>query len=124
MTLSRKTPLRRRKRVPAVNRERRARLHERNYGDRGEAVRKMLCTIAGRWLMRGRPCRGRIHAAHVVARGMGGHNGDRRQLIPLCADHHGEQGSIGVKSFAALYEVDLHAEAARIAVELDERGLP
>ena len=66
-------------------------------------------------------CGGQVEAAHAKSRGAGG---DRRHLIPLCAAHHAEQHRRGVRTFEHLYDLDLRAEADRIARELDARGLP
>lgn len=66
-----------------------------------------------------------VQAAHARARGMGGVKGDRRDLVPLCPKHHMESGEFRTSQRAAFevrHGVDLVAEAARIAVELDERG--
>lgn len=96
---------------------------ERNYGDRGEAVRAMPCVVERECVGLLRACFGPIQAAHVTARGMGGCNGDRRSLVSLCAAHHRQQGDMGVKSFERLHEIDLTAEAERIAAILDECGI-
>lgn len=109
--IKRRTPLRQR------NRKRAAKSYARNYGERGDAVRAMRCLV-------GVNCRGPIQAAHVKARGMGGRGGDRRSLVPFCAGHHDEQTRRGGKTFAATHRLDLHAEAERIALELDARGIP
>lgn len=101
------------------NRRRRAATYARNFGERGAAVREMPCLLAPTG-----GCRGRTEAAHATARGMGGHNGDRRSLVPLCTWHHRASGDMGAITFAAKYRIDLHEEAARIARELDARGLP
>ena len=113
-----KTQLRSKTRIKPVNRSRKSMAFERNYGDRGAKVREMECLLSG-----ADPCGGAIQAAHVVARGMGGCNGDRRSLVPLCAHHHSEQGTIGIKSWQEHHGVDLKAEAARLAAELDDQGV-
>ena len=122
--LSRHTRLERTARIRPVNRERRARAYARNFGERAEHVRAMRCLVADRM---GHLCRTRIVAAHVIARGMGGAKGDRRDLIPLCWESHewaGERGTDARARFEQFYGIDLQAEAARIASELDARGLP
>lgn len=124
--LKRGSPLTRSTRVRASNPARRAKTFARNFGERGEAVRAMGCLVAG---VRGRSvsaCRGDVQAAHTVPRGMGGANGDRRRLVPLCFGHHTEAGEHRTSdraAFEARCRLDLDAEASRIAVELDERGL-
>jgi hypothetical protein len=119
-----------RTRIKPTNPKRRREAYARNFGERGEAVRSMPCLVpleGVEWP----ECRGPVQAAHVLARGMGGAKGDRRQLVPLCAGHHVEAGEGSWKdeqpskraAFQARYGLDLKAEAERIALELDERGL-
>jgi hypothetical protein len=152
--LKRHTPLARGTRRLGRNAKRSRETFARNFGERGEAVRAMPCLCAkhsAAWYFNDlerhhaagvpdafehddpdRPrCEGDVQAAHVLARGMGGAKGDRRQLVPLCARHHDEAGEGSAKdeqpskraAFEALYGIVLKAEAQRIAVELDERGL-
>ena len=109
----RRTPMRR------TNPKRRAKLYARNYGERGDAVRGMACL-----LLASGGCCGPIEAAHSLARGMGGMNGDRRNLVPLCRGHHRISGALAPSDFVARYNIDLHAEAERIAAELDACGIP
>lgn len=74
--------------LPAVNSRRRAEKYRRNFAgpvaglDFGEWIRRQPCLVYG--------CqRTDIQAAHVLrARGMGGCNGDWRDLGPLCVPHH------------------------------------
>jgi hypothetical protein len=130
-----------RTRIKPTNPKRRREAFARNFGERGEAVRAKPCLALdkiGAW--RWGPgelgedwtlCRGPMQVAHVLARGMGATKGDRRQLVPLCAGHHDEAGEGSWKdeqpskraAFQARYGLDLKAEAERIALELDERGL-
>ena len=111
--LLRRTPIRRTN--PARKRER----YQRNYGERGAAVRLMQCLLAGQ-----DECDRPIEAAHASARGMGGVKGDRRQLVPLCGRHHMISGRMAPSDFIAKYQINLRHEADRIAVELDALGLP
>lgn len=106
--LARRTPMKR-----ANPRRRRAR-HRRDFGARAPVVREMPCLAASD------TCSGPIEAAHARSRGAGG---DRRHLVPLCSAHHREQHTVGVRTFQKSYDLDLLAEAARIAAELDARGL-
>ena len=96
----------------------------RNYGERGAAIREMPCTVYQASDPPDLACYGPVQAAHVIARGMGGCTSDRRSLVPLCMEHHRQQGNIGILSFQALYRVNLDVEAERIAIELDGRDLP
>ncbi len=145
--LKRGSPLTRSTRVRASNPARRAKTFARNFGERGEAVRAMSCLVhwrrcqleadgsprltsndAIRFMQSSSMCPASEtrQAAHVRARGMGGAKGDRRDLVPLCAKHHAEAGEHRTSAraaFEARYRLDLIAEAERIAVELDERGL-
>jgi hypothetical protein len=119
--LARKGPLRRKTPLRRFNPKRRAAAQARNFGERGAAIRAMAC------LATKTPCRGRVHAAHVVARGMGGVKGSRRDLAPLCEHHHhaaSEARTSQRAAFEATHEINLFTEAARIAVELDEKGYP
>lgn len=69
-------------------------------------IRLLPCLVNGD----GARCFGPIQAAHVRSRGAGG--GDFDNLMPLCMGHHAEQHAVGIRTFAARYEVDLEAEAA------------
>ena len=62
------------------NPERRAALYARNFGEWADEIRAMPCWGCG-------TTREKIDAAHTVARGMGGCGGDKRTLLPLCADN-------------------------------------
>lgn len=126
--------MQRKQRIKPTNPKRRREAFDRNFGERGEAVRAMPCLCGrkpGRVVMNS-GCRGPVQAAHTIARGMGGCGGDRRQLVPLCARHHEEAGEGSWKpqqpskrtAFEKRHGLDLKAEAERIAVELDERGVP
>ena len=107
----------RKKPVPPVNRKRKAKRYAEQYGERGARVRWMPCLCYPAL----EPCFGPIEAAHVKSRGAGG---DRRSLVPLCRAHHSESHSYGIETFGRLYGLDLHAEAERIASQLDAEGLP
>ena len=116
----RKTPMKRK------NPKRKRKLYERNYGDRAAAVRDMHCLVVPLHALDQRiTCRGRIVAAHVRARGMGGAKGDRRDLVNLCAKHHDEAGEYRTSqraAFEAKWGVDLMEEARKLAERLDEQG--
>ena len=117
-TVKQSKPLRRR------NAKRCARRRREDFGERGPAVRAMYCLTLPASPRRDAAaggCSGQVQAAHAKSRGAGG---DRRHLIPLCAAHHAEQHRRGVRTFERLYDLDLYAEADRIARELDARGLP
>lgn len=103
-----RTPMKR------VNPRRRRARHRRDFGERAPVVRGMACLAASD------RCAGPIEAAHARSRGAGG---DRYQLVPLCSAHHREQHSVGVRTFQTRHGIDLLAAAARIAAELDARGL-
>ena len=103
------------------NPARRAKMYARNFGPRAEVVRDMPCLVA-----RAREatdlCRGRVQAAHVIARGMGGCGGDARSLVPLCARHHEQSGARGTMQrvdFETEHGIVLQVEADRIAAQLD-----
>lgn len=117
-----RTRLERKTRLRPVNAERKARMFVRNYGERGDPIRAMQCAVRGHSRSATR-CHGRIEAAHVVARGMGGAHGDRRDLVPLCASHHWEQTMIGMGRFEKKYDLNLTDLAAAVAVGMDEAGI-
>ncbi len=112
--------------IRRVNPERKAKLHERNFGKRKEAIWAMPCLVAEA-LGTTSQCWGRIEAAHAKGRKMGGCGGDRRWLVPLCTRHHEEAGERrGSKraAFEEKYDLDLIETAQLIAAQLDERGYP
>lgn len=102
--------------MKSANPARRRKMHQRNFGDRAEHIRAMPCLV-------GDGCSGRVVAAHVRARGMGGCNSDRRSLVPLCWSHHEEQHQHGASTFAQHYALDLEQWADEIASRLDELGI-
>ena len=114
----------RRTRLKSRNEVRVALMRERNFPD--QPVVPPWCLIA-RELQKyraihgekARPagwsdCWGPIDPAHVRARGMGGVNSDKTQVVWMCRGHHGEQEG-RTQAFEERYGVDLAAEAARIA---------
>ena len=116
--LTRSTPLRRSTPL-GRNRKRAAKLYARNFGERADAIRAMQCLVHG--------CPRPSQAAHTRARGMGGAKGDRRELVPLCAEHHreaGERRTSARADFERVHGLDLEAEALRLAECLDAEGLP
>jgi hypothetical protein len=154
VSLQRRKPLARGKalarstRLAPVNRERRVKVFERNFGQRAAEVRSLGCivgarlggeldeqptfirklVVAVRHQESGQACDfGGAQAAHAIARGMGGAKGSRRDLVPLCAKHHAEAGEARTSqraNFEQTYGISLTAEAARIAAELDAKGVP
>lgn len=114
--IARRTPLNRR------NAKRCAKRFAENYGVRGDAIRGMACLLAHRQHGDGKPeCEGDIEAAHAKSRGAGG---NRRDLVPLCRGHHALSHRIGSKTFDKRMQISLRDAADRIAVTLDELGLP
>lgn len=62
-----------------------------------------------------------------MARKMGGHGGDRRSLVPLCASHHeqaGEHRTSQRETFEAWLGLNLVEKADELAAALDEQGYP
>ncbi len=68
-------------------------------------------------------CWGPVDPAHVTPRGMGGVNSSKDDVVWLCRGHHGEQEG-KTRAFEARYNVNLKAEAARIAAGGTEPGAP
>jgi hypothetical protein len=99
------------------NPERRAKIYDRNYGEggrRGHAVRAMPCVCEGHG------CWGKMEACHLRPRGLGGCNGDKRELFPACTKHHREQEG-RTAAFEERYSLDLREIVTAIAGELDQR---
>lgn len=149
MTLTRKTPIRRTgglkrsKRMPRVNRERKARLREEQFGPQAEACRALPCAACtalryDEWPESVKPDTGgfirqqlvnerygyaRVWACsdpqHCPTRGAGGLDKD---TLPLCRKHHIEAGAIGEKSFNAKYGIDQRAIARAIHEEMVRNG--
>lgn len=95
-------------RLAPVNRVRKARLAEHQYGPAGygDWLRSLACVVPG--------CRDeRIECAHVRSRGAGGTWEDQ---VPLCTVHHSEQHALGVRTFARRYGLDLADLAAAHAL--------
>ena len=120
----RKTALRQR------NPERRKKAFDRNFGTRRAWIVSLGCLLACHPLHR---CTGKVEAAHVTARGMGGAKGDRRKQVPLCEGGHKEAGEHpglgrweGTQRalFQAKYDKDLMAEAEDLALRADALGYP
>lgn len=109
-TIDRNTPLRSRsrmKRTPLnpVNRERKARRYERDFGDYAATIRNLPCCVCGRVP---RPPT-YSHPHHVRSRGAGG---DKRDLVPVCHREHLLIHLMGRESFEARYEISLASIAA------------
>lgn len=115
MTLKRKTPLRAKKRIQSkaakpkprkpikkTNPKRRKKRFADAFGgeDRVAFVQALPCIVCWK-----RPS----EVAHIRSRGAGGKAAD---TVPLCKTHHAEQHAVGVKTFAAKYELDLPNWAA------------
>lgn len=61
-------------------------------------IRTLPCVV-------GVGCEGSVEAAHVKSKGAGGC--DEGNTIPCCASHHFEQHTIGIRSFASKYSLNL-----------------
>ena len=101
-----------RKRLPTINRKRRAARFAKAYGSGGRHaawVRAQGCVVPDCF---GRP----VEAAHTRSRGAGGTS---RHLVGLCGfgspeNHHAEQHSIGVATFQGRRHVNLAAMAEKL----------
>lgn len=115
MTLTRRTPLTRtpmprgRTRVKPVNRKRRGKEWLRAYGspERVAFVKSLPC-IASPYV-----CAGVIQNAHVRGGGAS-RKADADQIVPACELHHKQMHTLGIRTFASVYRLDLAAEAARV----------
>ena len=105
--LKRTTPLRQR------NPERRARLHDEQFGPEAfqKWVRAQTCCVpdCGGWPP---------ELAHVKSRGAGGTWED---IVPLCTRHHREQHDMGIASFQERYGFDMRVQAEDIQRRWEER---
>lgn len=104
--------LERRGRVNPVNRARRAKRFERNFGAKSFWIREQECVIPGCF---DRP----VEAAHTKSRGAGGTSAD---LVSLCVGHHRESHDFGQKTFCHKYGLDLSAIARRMEAVWQERA--
>lgn len=129
--LRRRTPLTRNVNIRRRNEGRAKERKSRNFGYEADAVRAMPCLACKRSAPQmSDSTTSRSVAAHVVPRGMGGANGGRFDLVPLCPKHHadaGEERTSRRAGFEARHKLDLRYEADRIALEhanpLGLRGL-
>ena len=107
-----------RTRIKPVNSKRAREKHVRNFPPRTGNERcaiavkaATLYSIPADW----RGCSGDVEAAHVVhARGRGGCNSSKDEVVWLCHGHHREQEGRS-RAFEARYGVDLAALAAEQA---------
>lgn len=121
--------------ITPVNLERRAKMRERNFQDRGSSrpwcvIALLLAAYQRTHGEKQRPagwssCWGDIDQAHVLrARGMGGCNSDATQVIDLCRGHHTEQEGRS-EEFELRYCIDLRELAAlQAANALQPEGPP
>jgi len=113
--LKRKSPLKRKGRLNPINRTRKERRWRTAFGTphRVAWMKGKGCDVPGCY-------RRDVECAHVTSRAAGG---TYRQTIPLCARHHAAQHSMGVKTFEALFGIDM-AERARYWDEMYEFLFP
>lgn len=129
-----------RRKLRPVNGPRRRRALVEDFGGLAVFVRRLPCLVVGclRWP---------VDAAHVRSRGAGHHawieiDGDRfGNIVPLCRQHHDQQGRLGIKDFegsygssagngglgvwlARLHRVETLADAGRIIGVAAEGGSP
>ena len=103
--LSRRTPLKQ------VNLARMAALNAAAFGPQADLCRSLPCCCCG--------APPPSDPAHVRSRGAGGRDSD---TVPLCRQCHTAQHTLGIRTFQAEHSLDLVAEAARLAGEV-EKGL-
>lgn len=123
--LVRRSRLRSGSALPKRNPRRAKARRERDFGDYAEWIRGRPCVIGEVAWRRatvglGAPiaCTGHSEPAHVKSRGAGGRA--LGNLLSLCHDHHSEQHSLGIKSFAAKYSIDLSGVASALAARYRE----
>lgn len=91
--------------VNPVNRERRAKLREKQFGRHADFIRSLACVAQGSY------CKGRIEVAHVKSRGAGG---TAKDTVPMCWAHHKLQHWLGRDTFERMQGLDLAAIAAEL----------
>ena len=84
---------------------------KREWPKHRQWVRGHECLVSG--------CMNRdIEAAHVRTGGTGGGTGIKPSdwwCVPLCSEHHKLQHSVGEREFERMYQIDLKAEARKLA---------
>lgn len=109
----------RRTRVNPINKKRRKRELDRQFGALAEYVRGLSCCVKGciRW----------AEPAHVHTRRNAGAWRETPDgwavgnIAPLCHWHHREQHAIGVSSFGSKYDLDLEEVAERVGLDFIAR---
>jgi len=96
--LHRTAELQRHAYMKAVNRERKAKLFERNFGEKSDFIRAQPCEVTG-----ADPLGWKIEAAHMKARGMGGCHGSKLDLVPLVWFVHRAFDDMGEAAFLEHY---------------------
>lgn len=104
--LKRGKPPVRRTELKKVNRKRRARLYERNFGDYAADVRADRCLGCG--------ANPPSDPAHAIGRKGGGCGGDKRVLVPLCKDRFLRRGC------HSLFDTDIEAFTKRTGLTRED----
>lgn len=127
-SLERSGPPERRTPIKKVNRERRARLHERNFPPRDPDAECLVAReLRKRFAETGMVplgwtrCCSKLDQAHVRARGMGGCKGDKNDVVDLCRVHH-DESEHDRRGFEEKYGLNLRAEADSAALRRREAG--
>jgi hypothetical protein len=119
--LKRRTPIQRRSRVKRFNAERMGKRRMQTFGAQALLCRRLPCCACRRkfWDMTvstfitcpNTQADDMCHAHHEPPRSCGGKDAD---TVPLCAAHHHERHSIGVRSFEAKHNINLRQLAAAL----------
>lgn len=92
--------------IKSANRERKAKLHDRNFGRKRNWIVTLPCCVPAPAPAHDGP----IHGAHVRSRGAGG---TWKDLVPMCAWHHRQQHLLGIETFEMMYDIVLSELARR-----------
>ena len=110
-----RSPLKRSSRPP---RARKADKSKRRFADKRDMayqgwIRTLPCVARNDGILKQHCGDGPSECAHVKARSTGG--ADRGNCVPLCARHHAQQHSWGIRSFQQFFGIDLLAIALDLA---------
>lgn len=115
--LHRTKSLTRRTKLRPVNRKRRARLHERNFGKQAELCRSLSCSMCGA------PPPNDPH--HLKARGFGGVKSNDDQCVSLCRRCHDDVHRLGRAAWTRRgIDPTVILERIRKLVKIDANDLP
>lgn len=101
------------------------RVAEKRFPAHLKWVRGFSCAVEGAFKWTTVECGGGIEAAHVrgATDGSMGKKPSDFWVIPLCAQHHAQQHTIGESGFERMYSVDMKKLAEELASKSPHRHL-